>query len=67
MAPGSTLLVAGFQTKPGAAWTWLMPDSVGNKVPEKMKTHDAVHLIDLVWGPTEFHDVIRLLLALAKV
>ena len=27
---------------------------------------DAVHLIDLVWGPAEFHDVIRLLLGLAK-
>ena len=31
MSPESTKLVTGFQTKPGAAWTRWMPDSVGNK------------------------------------
>ena len=35
MAPESTISVTDFQTKPGTAWTWWMPDSICNKFPRK--------------------------------
>ena len=33
----NTKPVTGFQTKPGAAWTWWMPDFVGKKFPRKRR------------------------------
>ena len=43
--------------------TWCSLDLVDarlrrQQVPEKVKTPDAVHPIDLVWCPTELHDVV---------